>query len=139
MRKMEGLEDRGCHGLTGCCFDCQASRCLLMGWRLMPEGLHQACHAIVGFRSPKEDWNDQVALKPFSQLLVQRVGRRLLILQELLKQIVIEICKALHQQPTSLGLPLPVVVRHLRSEEHTSELQSRPHLVCRLLLEKKKK
>src|SRR5439155_22985399 len=29
--------------------------------------------------------------------------------------------------------------RRLRSEEHTSELQSRGHLVCRLLLEKKKK
>src|SRR5690554_7598312 len=29
-------------------------------------------------------------------------------------------------------------VKALRSEEHTSELQSRPHLVCRLLLEKKK-
>src|SRR5205809_5264477 len=29
--------------------------------------------------------------------------------------------------------------RALRSEEHTSELQSRLHLVCRLLLEKKKK
>src|SRR6266436_7842501 len=28
--------------------------------------------------------------------------------------------------------------RHGRSEEHTSELQSRLHLVCRLLLEKKK-
>src|SRR5690554_7693677 len=28
--------------------------------------------------------------------------------------------------------------RYTRSEEHTSELQSRPHLVCRLLLEKKK-
>src|SRR5256884_6146393 len=27
---------------------------------------------------------------------------------------------------------------HMRSEEHTSELQSRLHLVCRLLLEKKK-
>src|SRR5690554_7402908 len=27
--------------------------------------------------------------------------------------------------------------RAVRSEEHTSELQSRPHLVCRLLLEKK--
>src|SRR5690625_7109703 len=27
--------------------------------------------------------------------------------------------------------------RHVRSEEHTSELQSRGHLVCRLLLEKK--
>src|SRR5256884_1602457 len=30
-------------------------------------------------------------------------------------------------------------VRAKRSEEHTSELQSRLHLVCRLLLEKKKK
>src|SRR3712207_8623332 len=28
---------------------------------------------------------------------------------------------------------------HLRSEEHTSELQSRQYLVCRLLLEKKKR
>src|SRR3989442_6167026 len=28
--------------------------------------------------------------------------------------------------------------KELRSEEHTSELQSRPHLVCRLLLEKNK-
>src|SRR3712207_7537912 len=28
--------------------------------------------------------------------------------------------------------------RHRRSEEHTSELQSRQYLVCRLLLEKKK-
>src|SRR5690625_7053381 len=31
------------------------------------------------------------------------------------------------------------VVQRVRSEEHTSELQSRGHLVCRLLLEKKKK
>src|SRR5687767_15914336 len=30
------------------------------------------------------------------------------------------------------------VARHLRSEEHTSELQSLAYLVCRLLLEKKK-
>src|SRR5690554_7389566 len=29
-------------------------------------------------------------------------------------------------------------IDEIRSEEHTSELQSRPHLVCRLLLEKKK-
>src|SRR3989442_8045429 len=34
----------------------------------------------------------------------------------------------------------PATARHPpRSEEHTSELQSRPHLVCRLLLEKKKR
>src|SRR3712207_8548658 len=31
------------------------------------------------------------------------------------------------------------ILRQLRSEEHTSELQSRQYLVCRLLLEKKKK
>src|SRR2546422_5283395 len=34
---------------------------------------------------------------------------------------------------------LPAGAPRLRSEEHTSELQSRLHLVCRLLLEKKKK
>src|SRR5215813_14286673 len=32
----------------------------------------------------------------------------------------------------------PIRASFRRSEEHTSELQSRPHLVCRLLLEKKK-
>src|SRR2546429_2383295 len=39
-------------------------------------------------------------------------------------------------------MPLPTMIRmnkQTRSEEHTSELQSRLHLVCRLLLEKKKK
>src|SRR3712207_8833160 len=34
--------------------------------------------------------------------------------------------------------PVPLFARHGRSEEHTSELQSRQYLVCRLLLEKKK-
>src|SRR5690625_6968464 len=34
--------------------------------------------------------------------------------------------------------PLNAAKKRLRSEEHTSELQSRGHLVCRLLLEKKK-
>src|SRR5438876_1430521 len=37
------------------------------------------------------------------------------------------------------GDPLPSKAMKLRSEEHTSELQSPVHLVCRLLLEKKKK
>src|SRR2546422_7923299 len=41
-----------------------------------------------------------------------------------------------------LGMDYPTAVREVarrvgRSEEHTSELQSRLHLVCRLLLEKK--
>src|SRR5262249_61067518 len=34
--------------------------------------------------------------------------------------------------------PVTVLVEELRSEEHTSELQSLTNLVCRLLLEKKK-
>src|SRR3712207_7350684 len=33
---------------------------------------------------------------------------------------------------------ISAMVREMRSEEHTSELQSRQYLVCRLLLEKKK-
>src|SRR3712207_7163077 len=37
------------------------------------------------------------------------------------------------------GRELPNPVVPYRSEEHTSELQSRQYLVCRLLLEKKKK
>src|SRR3989449_7265999 len=35
--------------------------------------------------------------------------------------------------------PSGIIGNPMRSEEHTSELQSRLHLVCRLLLEKKKK
>src|SRR5690554_7531641 len=38
-----------------------------------------------------------------------------------------------------LGISSSLYEQWSRSEEHTSELQSRPHLVCRLLLEKKKK
>src|SRR2546422_8062482 len=44
--------------------------------------------------------------------------------------------------PTFSSLPIWLALTRARcgrSEEHTSELQSRLHLVCRLLLEKKKK
>src|SRR5690606_24950608 len=47
---------------------------------------------------------------------------------------------AVTQDPDALDLDdLPVQDGLARSEEHTSELQSRENLVCRLLLEKKKK
>src|SRR5688572_31352687 len=39
---------------------------------------------------------------------------------------------------TALGLPEQFAATCMRSEEHTSELQSQSNLVCRLLLEKKK-
>src|SRR2546422_5523335 len=44
-----------------------------------------------------------------------------------------ELCRRLERPHVQVGHP------QYRSEEHTSELQSRLHLVCRLLLEKKKK
>src|SRR5699024_12036170 len=57
-------------------------------------------------------------------------------------------CACLRSARRCVGVAIGVVrigfgsfhqVRHCRSEEHTSELQSRFDLVCRLLLEKKKK
>src|SRR2546427_7066643 len=52
--------------------------------------------------------------------------------------------RAEHADPELLGHLLaralaPVLAQRVRSEEHTSELQSQSNLVCRLLLEKKKK
>src|SRR5207253_6260954 len=55
-------------------------------------------------------------------------------------------CNSSFHAIEALRIPTVAVVRggaigggfELRSEEHTSELQSRGHLVCRLLLEKKK-
>src|SRR5690625_6011803 len=50
---------------------------------------------------------------------------------------------ALYFNPKKFFIPISLVLAILallrRSEEHTSELQSRGHLVCRLLLEKKNK
>src|SRR2546429_9985992 len=50
-------------------------------------------------------------------------------------------CGCTQDRSYSMGSPSRVRPhkRWTRSEEHTSELQSRLHLVCRLLLEKKKK
>src|SRR2546422_3885277 len=54
--------------------------------------------------------------------------------------------EVIHRDLSATTLPLitddwgaPQLEESKRSEEHTSELQSRLHLVCRLLLEKKKK
>src|SRR3712207_7328736 len=57
-------------------------------------------------------------------------------------------CDELGEQPADValawllhqdGVTAPIIgPRTIRSEEHTSELQSRQYLVCRLLLEKKK-
>src|SRR2546422_8624173 len=55
-------------------------------------------------------------------------------LAHLLKEVLDVAKPQLQQAQIQVAQLLPI-----RSEEHTSELQSRLHLVCRLLLEKKKK
>src|SRR3712207_7000953 len=63
-------------------------------------------------------------------------------------QEMVEKVRAMERACRGFGVPLPAAALQFslrdprvvsRSEEHTSELQSRQYLVCRLLLEKKKK
>src|SRR3712207_7875554 len=79
-----------------------------------------------------------------------RLGRPLLPARRVALAGVPEVVGALgHPRPEVVGERLQRLLRHAeplqplvgerRSEEHTSELQSRQYLVCRLLLEKKKK
>src|SRR3989442_6521979 len=70
------------------------------------------------------------------QLVVEE--RRLLV-QPAAEDLLLHDDLAVAHVRRSLDLALDVRGPDRRSEEHTSELQSRPHLVCRLLLEKKKK
>src|SRR3712207_6872314 len=86
------------------------------------------------FRSdPHLEWNE---LTPSVRLLVDQERARALGLDP---QIVSQSLQTLLS-----GVPVTTVrdgterVEVVRSEEHTSELQSRQYLVCRLLLEKKK-
>src|SRR2546430_9690122 len=54
----------------------------------------------------------------------------------------VRLCAELHPgraEPACIARAVANVLRVDRSEEHTSELQSQSNLVCRLLLEKKKK
>src|SRR5258708_11653201 len=53
-------------------------------------------------------------------------------------RLVTSLRRDFYQIPFDPNDPRNSTGEHLRSEEHTSELQSPDHLVCRLLLEKKK-
>src|SRR3712207_7316284 len=76
-----------------------------------------------------------------SQTLLEPLVRRLVV--EQVAEVLADLSRLalgradrrhVRQRPQPLGVGADV----LRSEEHTSELQSRQYLVCRLLLEKKK-
>src|SRR5690349_22882195 len=77
------------------------------------------------FRSPDE-------------LTVNWVGQEEVMRQLLAAWLVVD-PQDLPMNPRLLGKPGVGKTTLARSEEHTSELQSRRDLVCRLLLEKKKK
>src|SRR3712207_7877219 len=63
----------------------------------------------------------------------------LLLLDEPLSNLDAKLRESLRYELKRLQRELGITSVYVRSEEHTSELQSRQYLVCRLLLEKKKK
>src|SRR5437870_9315927 len=90
---------------------------------------HQSCTERAYFVGGLREWSERAARnassprRPLRRETVQFLAVRL---QDLPLMLTTTGC-------ARVFVPLP------RSEEHTSELQSRGHLVCRLLLEKKKK
>src|SRR2546430_16975682 len=81
----------------------------------------QAIHALLQLDEPP----DGEAVEVVSRLSALEVKQRRLVLPPVVQQV--------GEIDTGFG------VSRVRSEEHTSELQSQSNLVCRLLLEKKKK
>src|SRR5690554_7506932 len=78
-------------------------------------------------------------LNTIDQIAFQKLNERLkYYLQQKAKHTGSKLLNLSHEEIAKDLATSRVVISRLRSEEHTSELQSRPHLVCRLLLEKKK-
>src|SRR5687768_18221246 len=81
--------------------------------------------------------------RDLSTLRLRRPELTMLAVDPILLSAELAVARPQVYHSTQLSLPAlrryrAVITIH-RSEEHTSELQSRLHLVCRLLLEKKKK
>src|SRR2546428_4953105 len=95
--------------------------------------------------------NPLVAIKTFAQLLPRRhadaqfveefgriAAREILRMERLLERLrTLSRPSDRPRQPLDLRIPVTEAVETMRSEEHTSELQSRSDTVCRLLLDKK--
>src|SRR5947209_12348682 len=75
----------------------------------------------------------------FFFLMIRRPPRSTLFPYTTLFRSICFASRWFHRPPGCTELPDRQFDRGRRSEEHTSELQSRQYLVCRLLLEKKKK
>src|SRR2546422_1277408 len=83
---------------------------------------------------------DENWLKRAPKDLKPAVGREFNLLRQAAADVEVEkLLLAVPLREAPAHAPDRDAVKAARSEEHTSELQSRLHLVCRLLLEKKKK
>src|SRR3989442_9945185 len=101
-----------------------------------PVAVRQAmrgCNAVVHFAA--ESHVDRSIYAPAPVITTNIIGT-LILLQVALE---LKVKRFLHISTDEVygDLPPGVAADENRSEEHTSELQSRPHPVCRLLLEKK--
>src|SRR3712207_8897856 len=82
---------------------------------------------------------DSRALRVFLFLMIRRPPRSTLFpYTTLFRSVRLDVHDELVEVGTLLDTGGVDRIAHARSEEHTSELQSRQYLVCRLLLEKKK-
>src|SRR2546426_5106659 len=81
----------------------------------------------------------RIVPKNFSNSLVIQKPRNVHGRLDFLDLLVVAVNVRIAVPFARLRVPDPVGNPHRRSEEHTSELQSPCNLVCRLLLEKKKK
>src|SRR5690554_7455481 len=100
-----------------------------------PKHLSSAIGQMVNFLGTlQNEWAGAQAFSSFDTYLAPFIRRDNLSYESVL-QCIQEFVYNLNV-PSRWGTQTPFT--NIRSEEHTSELQSRPHLVCRLLLEKKK-
>src|SRR5262245_25145279 len=124
-------------------------------FRLLQEPLYRYIFSLVGARAPAEDILQEVFILIYRKIRWLREPELLrpwvyrIATREAFKHLKRERRWSDKAEDESVLLALPAPSRDelapeligqlVRSEEHTSELQSLRHLVCRLLLEKKKK
>src|SRR2546422_6952170 len=104
---------------------------MIPSWVAVVTGISLAILALAAIAIALSSVIAVLALRAFLRLLEQLAGPAVGDVRQLVGTIRTE-------AESLVGTSRELRGRIVRSEEHTSELQSRLHLVCRLLLEKKK-
>src|SRR5690625_4211893 len=109
--------------------------------------LISARRSVIEPKALEENWAAKITIRAMEQVSLMMAGAQLgITVCSLALGAISEpaIAHLLAVPFEAIGVPAPmlhpvsfVIALAMRSEEHTSELQSRGHLVCRLLLEKK--